>query len=193
MKVAELFLVEETLKDYSDRLVKSLNIKRLGSGAYAHVFQHPKYSNVVVKVFTNKDKIYKKYAAWCLKNQGNPFVPRIIEITPFKSETGDAYNIVFMEKMTPLRDATFNTWVKSIVGDAGLKAIQDHKYDRLFKLFQKAKITDSNLKKVLDHILSYGADTFDLHSGNVMRRGSQIVFTDPVGYAPNERVDGYGQ
>lgn len=193
MKIAELFLVEETLKGYSDRLVKTLNVKRLGSGAYAHVFQHPAFSNVVVKVFTNKDRIYKRYAAWCLKNQGNKYVPQIISITPFKSETGDAYNIAFMEKMTPMREATFNTWVKAIVGDAGIKAIDNYDYDRLFTLFQKAKITDPDLKKVMDHILSYGSDTFDVHAGNVMRRGSQIVFTDPVGYAPDERVDGYGQ
>lgn len=189
------YMTEETLSAYSDRLVKTLNIKRLGSGAYAHVFQHPEFPNVVVKVFTNKDKVYKRYAAWCMKHQSNKYVPKIIEIVPFKSESGDSYNIAFMEKMTPMRNSTFNAWTKSITGDAGLKAIDDYDYDKLFKLFVKGMkaSTDADLKAVMDHIFSYGQGMFDVHAGNVMRRGTQIVFTDPVGDAPVTRVDGYGQ
>jgi hypothetical protein len=183
---------EETMKEYHDRLVSTLNIKKLGSGAYAHVFQHPTYHNVVVKVFTDRDTTYKKYVNWCLKNQGNKYVPQIIEMVPVKSPSGDKYNIVFMEKMNPVSGPSFHHWLETKFGTAVMSAYADSDYDQMFIEFGKAVQagTDSDLKKIWAHIKTYGADHFDLAAGNVMSKGLQIVFTDPVGAAPDgERVD----
>ncbi len=193
MKVAELFLVEETLKDYSDRLVKTLNVKRLGSGAYAHVFQHPAFSNVVVKVFTARDKTYKRYLAWCLKHQNNKYVPKIIEAVPFKSDTGDAYTIVFMQKMTKVSESKFGDWLESMFGEK-IAAIyhDDEDWSKLYAAIHKAsaKIKDADFKEIWDHVLSYGEHRLDLHAGNIMMRGNQVVFSDPVGDDPGDhRID----
>lgn len=191
MKVREM-LSEESLRDYSKRLVKTLNIKRLGAGAFSHVFQHPEFSNVVVKVYTNKDRTYARYAQWCLRNQGNPYVPQIISITPFESVSGDAYNIVFMEKMTPLSDREFYSWVKSVAGPQAAKDIKNDEWRNAFNSFREAMVVskDENLKKVMRHIFSYGSQKFDLHAGNLMKRGSQVVFTDPVFVGgAHDRVD----
>lgn len=43
--------------------------------------------------------------------------------------------------------------------------------------------TDRNLKKVIDFIEMMKTDPgihFDLHQGNVMKRGNQLVVTDPL-------------
>lgn len=192
MKVKELFLSEETLEDYSNRLVKTLNIKRLGSGAYAHVFQHPTFSNIVVKVFTARDKAYKKYLAWCLKHQNNKYVPKIIEAVLVKSEAGDAYTIVFMQKMKKVSNNKFRAWLEIMFGKKVADNYDQVNWEKLYGALHKAasKIKDSDFREVWDHVLSHGTNRLDLHPGNIMMRGSQVVFSDPVGDDPGDlRVD----
>lgn len=192
MKLREM-LVEETLSAYSDRLVKTLNIKRLGSGAYAHVFQHPHYSNVVVKVFQGKDKVYKKYLKWVMAHQSNAYVPQIIEAVPYKVPGGESYTIVFMEKMTPMSTLKFRRWLRDVCGQDAVQAHHDYDWDDLLEEMDSAILlsNDHDLREVWGCIRSFGAKHMDLHSGNVMLRGTQLVFTDPVGATPTgPRVDG---
>lgn len=197
MKVAELFLAEETLKDYSERLISTLNIKKLGSGAYAHVFQHPAFRNVVAKVFTNKDATHRKYLTWCMQNQNNKYVPQIISMVPVKSETDDKYNIVFMQKMSKVSSNRFGNWLGDYFGEDAEDAYEDEDWEEIYRLMNNGIrfSKDADLKSIWAHIKSYGANRFDLHADNVMLRGQQIVFSDPVGSAPKAgtRIDGHDQ
>ena len=208
MRLDELFrvpLAEEALKPYLDRLVSKDGIKKLGGGAFSQVFQHPHYGNVVVKVYIDKDTVYKRYVAWCMKHQSNPYVPKIVEQISYKSpETKEKYNIVFMQKMAPIRTVQklISLLVKALnldtkaaedlpfmaaFGQEAEKASEDD-----FELIDKhVKLgrADKDFTQVWNHIRTYGKDKFDLHYGNVMLRDGQLVLTDPVAHDPTSRVD----
>jgi hypothetical protein len=195
-------LSEEALKPYLDRLVSKEGIQRLGGGAFSQVFQHPHYGNVVVKVYTDKDVVYKKYAAWCMKHQNNPYVPKIIEQVAYKSpETKEKYNIIFLQKMTPVKTAGK---LAILLGAAlGLSQADDNDFFKEFGQFNTTKQdfrmiekymklgkADSDFVQVWDHIRTYGVAKFDLHYENVMLRDGHLVLTDPVAIEPgSQRVD----
>jgi hypothetical protein len=197
-------LSEEALKPYLDRLVSKEGIQRLGGGAFSQVFQHPHYGNVVVKVYTDKDVVYKKYAAWCMKHQNNPYVPKIIEQVTYKSpETKEKYNIIFLQKMTEVKTVgkLISLLVKALQLDT--KAAEDlpfmtafgqqgkEKEDfRLIDKYVRLGRCDDDFKEIWAHIKTYGVDKFDLHHGNVMLRDGHLVLTDPVANDPgSSRVD----
>lgn len=196
-------LSEEALKPYLDRLVSKEGIQKLGGGAFSQVFQHPHYGNVVVKVYTDKDTVYKKYVTWCLSHQNNPYVPKIVEQVKYKSpDTGEKYNIVFLQKMTPVKTTQklISLLVKALQLDT--KAAEDlpfmtafgleGKTKQDFKLIEKyVKLgrADKDFVQVWNHIRTYGPEKFDLHHGNVMLRDGQLVLTDPVANDPTSRID----
>lgn len=206
MKVSDLF--EEALPDYLKRLVKKHGIKKLGGGAYSQVFQHPHYHNVVVKVYTAKDVKYARYLAWVMKNQSNPYVPKVIE--QHKHFDGkNKYFIVFMQKMSPIK--TSEAVVKLLARALGIKPGSDeyedlgdvydygegsgsefvHEFSEIVDAAVKAKTADPDFVKVWKQIKKNPED-LDMHSGNVMTRDGHLVVTDPVADDPgSDRVDEY--
>ncbi len=118
MKLEQL-LQEETIDEYIRRLTRTLRIKKLGSGYYSTVFQHPVYHNVVVKLCRKQDPKTIFYLRECAKNPNNPWFPKIVGIhkvlfhddvdKKFREmdEAGDSLNyvthIVFMQKLRPVR------------------------------------------------------------------------------------------
>jgi hypothetical protein len=207
MKIQEL-LNEETKKEYFERLTKSLNISKLGSGTYATVFSHPLYHNVAVKYVENDPK-YMKFIRFCLDHQDNPWLPKIIHIQKVKMDD-EIYDtrkkwdrilerkayIIFFQK---LRKATFLEIASAL--DDMLSDIPDSKFevDRGFererfyyRYFSRLEPEDWKMiaklskqpavKQVAQLMVSLGA--VDFHNENVMMRDeggrSQLVFTDPV-------------
>jgi hypothetical protein len=199
MKVQEL-LAEESLRDYLIRLVDKEGITKLGGGAFSQVFQHPQFHNVVTKVYTAKDRKYATYATWCQANQSNPYVPQIIEQLPF-THGKQKYIILFMEKMTPLKNEAqlFRAWVRALklpkdgphneeILEHFSNYVEDSDSGELakgVKLAFELGYGDANLVKIWNHILTYGVKNIDLHEGNMMLRGRQLVFTDPVAGHPD--------
>ncbi len=119
MKLQDI-VTEERLDDYIKRLTKTLRIKKLGSGYYSSVFQHPVYHNVVVKLCRKQDPKTIFYLREGAKNPGNPWFPKIVGIhkVTFHDEDldpsfiemdkhGDGLNyithIIFMQKLRPVR------------------------------------------------------------------------------------------
>jgi len=213
MKVAQL-LREESLEDYLKRLVTKEKIKKLGGGAFSQVFQHPQFHNVVTKVYSGKDKLFAKYVTWCLQHQNNPYVPKIIEQVEYQNPDPTAaikaYNIVFMQKMTPVRDHKQFSDLLLKALELDLETLDDDEVECSEQLEYAARNYDMHMLvsavrqafrlghgdkafvEVWKHILSYGIDSIDLHPGNVMLRGSQLVFSDPVAMTPTSRVDQLG-
>lgn len=196
MKIQELF--EETIQDYTKRIVDKLGIEELGKGAYSKVFQHPQFNNVVTKVYSAKDKVYSRYVKWCLKNQNNPYVPQIIEEVKYRSGSNQ-FNILFMEKMKSIRTSGgFATqFIKSFnfkdedVDEDSFNNVDDFIASNDLNGFffyiddlVKNQNPDKNFKAWWNHVKSYGVDYFDLHQMNAMMRGTQLVFTDPVANTP---------
>jgi hypothetical protein len=94
----------ESYSEYVNRL-RALGIKELGSGAWAQVFQHPLYSRVVVRVFTQDDTGYKKWLKFIIRNRNNRYVPQIIPNEQGKlfyyTNIKDSYD--YEDKKVPMR------------------------------------------------------------------------------------------
>jgi hypothetical protein len=204
MKVSELF--EESKPDYFRRLEDELNIKRLGSGAFARVFQHPTHPEVVVKIFTDEDLAYKKYLKFCLANQGNKYVPKILSVhkhdhDPKKPEkdlsideiVDNRYTLVFMEKLQPAKLEDLRAFIRAAPFESQeLKDKQSKPYSFIVNLnsFDSPEWQDlakqtsdkelATIAKFFTKILRDEEHALDLHDRNVMMRGSQLVFTDPT-------------
>lgn len=204
MKLHELF--EESKPDYFNRLEQELKIERLGSGAFARVFQHPTHPEVVVKIFTDEDRAYKAFLKFVLANQGNKYLPKILSVhhhdhTPKKKikdrsidELVDSrYTLVFMEKLQPAKLTDIREFIaKAPFESEQLKAKQAKPYSFVTNLnsFDSVEWRDlakqtsdqelSVVAKFFTKILKNESHALDLHDFNVMMRGSQLVFTDPT-------------
>jgi hypothetical protein len=195
MQVCEL-LFEERAKHYIKRLRQMKRIETLGAGYYAHVFQSPAYTNMVVKVFDPaSDTKYQRYLRWCRRNQDNRFVPKIADVKYTKDEDGNRIGIVFMKK---LRDASAaeikklaRDWETQALAPLNLKPKQLTKMVRRVTSLEDwspddwevlATNTQDEDVKAIALFLSKIKDGTDLHDGNVMvdPDDRQLVITDPI-------------
>lgn len=202
MKIAEL-LQEETADEYLKRLVKTLGIKKLGKGRYASVFQHPVYQNVAVKVFdSSHDSEYLKFVEFCLANQLNPWLPKIIgtetatvdskyvrtdRMAHFPKPT---VSIVFFQKLRKAKFPEIKKATQVFLDSVPEKYFLDEKEtyqafedfgSEVWELLGK-HAADPHIAQVSKFFFKIGAN--DVHENNVMMRDeggrSQLVFTDPV-------------
>lgn len=121
MIIQEL-IAEEKVDAYLNRLTKSLKIKKLGSGYFSSVFQHPVYHNVSVKITRKADPVAMTWVKEAMQHLHNPWYPRIIGIhkVHFHSDEVrladieddvdnllalEGRHIVFMEKLRPIKKA----------------------------------------------------------------------------------------
>lgn len=176
----------------------------LGSGFFAGVFTKPG-TDVVYKVFEYRDRGYRKYLDYMLRNQDNPHVPKIIgrpikfdlrqksggelpdsEKTTFLNKEVPQHKrmsliIVKLEKLEPV-DTTqqfeeFDT-VKRI-----LRSLEQNSVGTSFKAkFEKYKKAKPELFNLLQNLNYLNNDDLDLHTDNVMFRGDTIVIIDPFAF-----------
>lgn len=211
MKTTELLniLTEEELLDYFTRLKKKEKIKKLGDGQYAHVFQHPMYHNVAVKVFDpEEDHAYLHYLKWARRNQKNKYVPKIITVrTINQPETEDEYGdgaitIVFMQKLRPAPVRAIRQLIAQCMTYAEAADERGHYTADWQDMHKVGDFTafDSDVwwhvaegarkgtvSQPVDRDLASLAAFFaeedpeDIHNGNIMMTDDgQLVFTDPL-------------
>lgn len=167
----------ETHSDYIDRI--DSKFKRLGNGAFANVYQHPK-RNVVVKVFDAKDdKGYARYLKWAEKNQQNPYVPKIHHVERFTNKReNEEITVVFMEKLKAARYKHLEELIDKLPLGYDLDQYSSSEWFRV----SRSDVDDKHLIEIAKFFcqeLPEGVD-LDLHDENYMRRNNgQIVFTDP--------------
>ena len=139
-------------------LFGNYGFKKVGSGKYASVFINPKYK-YAVKVFM-KDAAYLRWIDFAIKNQKNPYVPKIrgkvVKITPL-------VYAIRLEKLTSYSYAG---------GGDFMKAYSKWKNDPSYKS------GDSNIDDVLAHF-EKNKRLLDIHGENLMMRGKQVVVIDP--------------
>lgn len=191
--------VKEPLEDYLHRLDKMgvakpgrKRIGFLGSGAYAHVYQHPEHEGIAVKV-SGEEYSVLRYVRFALANQRNPYVPKIYDVHRFRDSRDDEeYFVIFMEKLNDyegLRNQQKKQILRYHVGN--LVDITNNFTDFFWEdslkvlsyLRKHAKEEKLPLAQFLIPVLSYlyKNDMEDTHDANIMLRGSkQIVFTDPA-------------
>ena len=179
----------EQYNAYLDRLSRS-GIKSLGSGRTGTVFQHPTLPNVAVKVYArqrreNSHKWYK----WCESHQQNPFVPKIYHLRKednlqFYEKDSTSFHIVFMEKLERVTFTTLLRFVQKNELQAAMVLASENKGFFIGPQIEIDKVQDKNLRAVLTTVrklsLSQRFASGDMHRKNFMRRGKQLVFTDPV-------------
>lgn len=182
--------VTEPITKYSMRLRKKHKAKELGAGAYATVYQHPKYKTVAVKVSEEGNHILK-YIEWALQHQDNPYVPKVYGVRRFVNRGNNEYFVLFLEKLkdySRLRNTTKASILRRHVGD--FMDQQDKIEDFFWEIPTKHIITRLRKMKSPSPQVAYLLQAleffhrrraYDLHDGNVMLRGKyQIVFTDPL-------------
>lgn len=184
---------EEKRSEYFRRLEKDLNIERLGGGGYAKVFQHPTHPEIAVKVVTDSDESYLKYLDFIHDHPKNKYVPHVLSV--HKHSTGEKeyavsddmldsdYTIVFMEKLRPINSREYDALNVKIGDLLGGVAIKMHSLAKRHWAALSKQNEDSDLatfaKFMLD-ILESHVSLSDIHENNIMMRGNQPVFTDPL-------------
>lgn len=180
-------LLAETLEDYVTRLGR-LGISQLGKGGFAQVFQHPTMPNVAVKLLVEQDPGYERYLKYCeTKGKSNPYCPKILQVVKAEKIFDDTWDpdmvLVFMEKLTPITQQEFNTFHQYASSLANLPIMHSNNLcdSRTWHLLSKQKedLPLAALAKALYVMYASDQEDFDLHKANIMKRGHQLVITDP--------------
>lgn len=172
---------------------------KLGGGAYANVFAHPNF-DYVLKVFHRLDYGYLTFLRYVMANQGNPALPRIIgQPKKLSTDTTDSeyrnlreWYFVRIEQLTPLRmsentqffDGMY-TFIYTVVKSQ--KSSDDPTLNATPDQLKRVRAWESQYPYHATAIYDLGkmvavSDdfSFDLHDENLMKRGNQIVITDPL-------------
>ena len=163
----------------------------IGSGANGHVYSHPEDENLAIKV-SYQDKAYAAYMSWCCTHQGNPYIPKIVghqsstydpgrPLLHYETVDDFIYTVTIMEHLTQYDQVLGKKLSdEQFAGKVGL--FDDHawvcKYRR-FSYIGIEQFTDRHLTEVADWLGESGF-CLDIGRYNIMCRGKQLVFTDPV-------------
>lgn len=149
-------ILQKVIKLYENRRLNN-HCEIIGEGMFSQVFEIT--PTIVLKVITREDEAYTDYIKIAkVKNALNPFYPKIIHI--YK-------NLIFLEKLECSKNAL------DIVCEIEKYLISD----------TITYIQDTYFREVLTDIyyLAYAKHYCpDIHTGNVMFRGKQLVITDPL-------------
>lgn len=191
------------LQDLLDSFESDYGGKVLGGGAFAIVLSHSSW-NYVLKIF-NDDSCYLKYVRFCMKNQNNKFVPKLLDkprrITPTYKRRSNQQNLytVKMENLEPLSYSSIDVNSIEKMSFAGM-ALNDEsirkdltvdsvdkyiksKYPSMSGLVRQL-VWNRNSRALFDFLKEiktiFPSCSLDLHSDNFMsRENGEIVVTDP--------------
>jgi len=111
------------------------------------------------------DEGYSHFLQLALKRQDNPYYPRI-----YAHLQDDCTQVVLMERLRPLASTQY-LWVKKLrqhmTTDMATLALKDENYQQLVADLQALFASTKRIQ-------------CDIHHSNVMRRGEQLVVTDPA-------------
>jgi len=171
--------------DSWDLYFKDLFGEKIAGGCYGDVYQHPLYHDKVVKI-TRGDFAYNDFVKFALRNQDIPFLPKIFERYKFSyRDKYDTYkcSIVVLEK---LQQAEFHEEDES--NDDLLQAVEQLLGSKIRSPScvagaVKLKSLKRDQKRFLNFLhkaIFKSRHALDLHGGNVMCRGSELVIIDPL-------------
>lgn len=170
IKVAEWLV--RTWKEGHDDLVwvaERNGLKKLGSGYYSKVFEHPSAPGLVIKFCcSDEDEASITYLAWARAHPG-PHVPVIHHLL-----RGSGYHVSVMNKLYPLDG---NNMVEY---DKYMSYYSD--YGRHADVFGPARVA-LEIKEFFSDIAGW-----DLHNENVMQDANGVmVITDPITKSTNKQ------
>ena len=182
----ETHKVKGSAFDFAEQMIKAQgSFKIKGSGSYANVYVDPS-KDYVYKMYS-RDYGYDCYLKFLQsQKQQNPFAPKVYAVRVLKGTDGSRCTVVCTEKLKPFTTKG-----------------QKHKGERM-KIFRKAEflfekyyqfLYDSDgiyrIKSSKDKLVRLVEDLYafygtkhcgspDIHKGNLMLRGNQVVITDPL-------------
>lgn len=156
--------------------------EKLGNGFFAYVFKNSK-KNEAIKFWVD-DQAFEKYLTYIENNKNNPICPKIFSKTKtissfHKRIPGFPKKIKYirMEVLEPLN--TYESYkINQFDWDAIVKKIKLGK--PVSKIFNDAGI-ESMAITICDVLTQTNQDLedLDISSSNIMKRGNQLVLTDP--------------
>lgn len=168
------------------QVMQDHGFQQLGSGLQASVYSHPKLP-YVLKLFKSDDAAYTEWIKVAMANKNNPHMPRFVSKRIVRI-TEDIIAIR-MEPLSPI-DGVFLKihLVSDRLLEGGLAASMPPSqcagklaYLPEYKYFEQYCNSHPNWMAALDIAWNcmqhYGND---FHPGNCMRRGDDLVITDPV-------------
>ena len=149
--------------------------RRLGVGHAGSVWTDD--YRAVVKIFDN-DRCYAQFAEFCRANRGDPHLPRISRIFPLQSANS---GIVFMELLQPFENYQMASAIDEyfISARAALRIPDYIESPTQSRFAHKYPSIATTLRKIARGLPDNTCHA-DLHSSNIMLRGTTIVLVDPV-------------
>ena len=195
--------IRTNARDKVRAILKAKGLRKIGSGAYGSVHSSPKHKTVwkIGNAWDNDG--YMAYLQVLQNLKGvNPFAPKIKSAIIYKKSERNQWFIIEMEKLQRVDSVDIDS---NLTGKAYDKACRDAdkletKYCNLANLLEIAiddgkvnarlKRKFPNQVKALTTIVKAiheraasdegGEVSNDMHSGNIMLRGKQVVITDPL-------------
>ena len=156
----------------------------LGSGAYGRVYGSNK-SDVVYKMGDASDNEgYLAFIKTLSKQKThNPYLPRIYGVRFIKDSKGNEYFVVAMERLQSLPSKYYR--VAKLMDDMITEDNKDRNDAEVEKIVGIKRSVPKELTQAIRVLrAAYNSNKrnldWDLHSGNFMLRGRQVVVTDPL-------------
>jgi len=168
-------LLAQTLKEYRH----SLNLAPIGEGLRSVVYEHASDPTLVVKVFHN-DAPYLDWLNFCRRHRGNPCLPVVYSVTLLNVVEPEAY-VVEIEKLRPISQYTIKDFFLRLAAAHGLTLNTRLLFIEWFTAqgWRRIAQTADRLAPIALWFATH-YDQLDLNPENIMARGRQIVFSDPV-------------
>jgi len=194
MRASELTEFSTTDKKI-DRILKDKGYKRLGAGVDQTAYREPG-TGLVLKIFgtqggesfSRDHRMFFAWAKYCMKNSTNPFLPKFSGYESFVLD-GDRYLQIRQEALKP---ADYMGDTLSEIADSvehnGIrnfkqldKQLEGYYYYQMLKEQLGADAMKMLFATIRQVYLTGERNgwNFDLHSGNIMRRGKTPVIVDP--------------
>ena len=165
-------LTKEWRQHYVKRLT-SMGLEQLGNGFCANVFQHPTMPTIAVKVVEATDKQFFRYMKWAKEHPWNPWVPQFYDSQLIDVVNERGYGIIFLERLERISETEYVEFMTEQLCCTSSRVSADSLREA------EAKCHSDDLRSLI-HFLLVSAKSLDLHQGNFLKRGQQIVFVDPV-------------
>lgn len=177
--------------------MRSLGYRAAGAGLDQTTWLSPDGS--VIKIFgtqagqkgwTADHRMFATWVQYCRKHAANPYIPKFggWRSFEFPQGSGQKYLQIKMERLTPIRDKTlravleqFDHAVENGRSFAKLEGVVGSRLGWAW-VIASPLFRDSVLYDTVSELNSMGDQqgwTLDLHAGNYMLRGNQIIIVDP--------------
>ncbi len=171
------------------------SFEELGGGLYSEVYGRDDVPHVV-KVMRAYDSGYRNYAKTIATlNTNNPYLPKIFRTIVYQrndsyysegdtpGECGGDAIVYYIERLTNARAPIPGSLECRVRAAKFVEILKDMLWDARTGGEQWKKLRPVHQELVWVLIIAMeagGKDGFDLHIGNVMKRGSRFVITDPL-------------